>query len=232
MKCIPIILLFFLSAIVFAKENKDVWWSLGFEGVVYSFVREDLPETPQNESKPNGTLSLGLKTQRYSFKPDKKLGSWLSFSFRIPRKAIVEGEIGPFDALEGSMQVLADLNLGLGFRTINNSPISFYGGCGVHVYFSYLNAFTMMEVLSTNTETEILQYDLALGIGGELGMKIDFGRKLFMMTGTGLACDFYSYQDSRVDIPFNPPIVFKTKGSVPDYMALSLSPHISFGIQY
>ncbi|MDC7231926.1 MAG: hypothetical protein PQJ58_01745 [Spirochaetales bacterium] len=233
-KVILLLLIILPGYVLSARENKDVWWITGLNGGVYSYIREDIPETEIDETLPGGNISLGLKTQRFAFKPDKLVGSWGSMDFRIPFLSIVEGEVKQVEALEGSIQVMGNINIGVGLRSPGNKALSFYGGLGLHTYLSYLHAYTLLStpLLDDPVKTEIEQFDTAFGLGAEIGMKLNTKGRLFFVAGSGLAWDFLSWQDSRVHVEFDPPVNQKTRGLVKDYMALEITPHISLGLEY
>jgi len=234
MKILILVFLLFHTGFLFAQEDKNNWNITGLETAIYTYVREDIKETEYDEALPGGNIAFGLKTQMFSFKPDRALGHWISVDFRIPFRAIVEGEVEVVDALPGSIQMLGNINFGLGFRSYNKGFLSFYGGLGLHTYLSYLHAFTILStsVSEDDLEIEILQYDSAFGLGAEIGLRLNTKGKIFFVIGSGFSWDFYSYQNSRVLVEFDPPVDIETIGSVPNYTAFDMSPHVSIGIEY
>ena len=234
MSRILIILMLLIQWNLLSQEKKEVWWGFGVEGSRYTYIREDINETPMDETKANGTLSVGLKAHRYAFKPERKIGSWLSLDIKIPFRSIVDGKVEIIEAEEGSIQALTNINIGLGFRSHTNKAFSIYGGIGFHTYLSYLHAYTLFSspVLEEARDTEIEQYDIALGIGAELGVRQKIGDNSYLMFGSTFSRDVYSYQDTKVLIEQDPPIRYIAVGEVPQYKALNISPHLTFGWQY
>ncbi|MDC7223121.1 MAG: hypothetical protein PQJ60_05225 [Spirochaetales bacterium] len=235
-KRVPLIVflsLFFLGSL-FSQSRWDIWWSSGVNFGLYAYTRENIVETSTDEAEPNGTLSLGLKTHCFVFKSGRNIGLWANLDFRIPFKSLVEGELATIDAQEGSIQVLSNLGLGLGFRFPLGSKIILYGGAGAHLYFSYLHAYTLYSspLLAEESQTEIEQYDLSLGWGGEAGVRLNWGRKFYLMAGTDFSRDYDSYQDTFVYIDQDPPINYISVGPVPDFNAWQLSPYLTFGFSY
>jgi hypothetical protein len=160
-----------------AKEN-DEWLNIGYE-----YAHDYHSETNDSDKDTQHTESRGITLSFYRFKKDRNIGLFLHTSLLAPRKN------EDFDYTKADAATAGSYIIGPGFKGPEYyNMIQPYGGIGLH----YLQ-FTYHDTLKNEEESySCYQLTNKLGIGGEMGCRLNFHPNFFLGLGTILAWDFYS----------------------------------------
>lgn len=193
-----------LSFSVFAT-SADCWKVFAFEG------ENSFESVDGNDTK--FIHSMGLNYSTYKFEPHRFLGLYAGSSLYFPYKLTNEVSNEEYDR--------SDFNFLIGYR----------GTIGPALKFPVLPLLTLKVAAGFSfgtlliTDDNYRNFDINLGIGGDLGLRLSLTRNWSLECGTKVGYDFFNYHFTKV-------YGHKDNGRTKDYRVLRMDPYIGFGYSY
>jgi hypothetical protein len=183
-----------------AAQQQETWMSLGVE---FGNYFENI-----TDSRDTYVGSPGINLNFYFFENQRNLGFFNRNSFLFP--VVKSGENNNFTY--GTQMTFV---IGPSFRYIFNDYITLQTGLGVNIagiYVDYPEGAYTYPVSS-----------MALGVGGDLGLKFDFTDVIFINIGGAFSFNFLNL----FSVASMPPAV---ENWLDKYMAVEIKPYICIGI--
>ena len=207
MKRVLIAIICFAALSFNAFSQSERWNVFAFEGENYHVSVKDDSEVIH---------SFGFNYSTYRFESHRLIGLYTGSSFYFPQKIILEDAVGNEIKLDHS-----DFDFIMGYRGI----------FGPAFRFPILPMLTLKVATGFSFGTMVNTYDnhygidINLGIGGDLGVKLDMSKKWSMVAGTKVGYDFFNYCFTKNG-------GHKDSGRTRDYSLLRVDPYIGFAYTY
>ena len=175
------VMLFCLSPLAFAQQ--EVWISAGYEfgdfvdGYIY-----------QGQEIETVTSSHGMNIASYNFLFNR-FGIFARGSFLSPKKTWVWDDNGmtTIDLSDYSLTFDSGLIFGMVYRLDFTNDFKSYFGLGI-------NWFTTMALFSGAGTASYSRDTNNIGIGGDIGVKVDISDRFFLQIGSILTLDFARHE--------------------------------------
>ena len=193
----------------FSSAETEKWFSMGFE---YSHVIDKASYDSEEGDYSSHTQSIGIPLSGYIFTKDHPFGFFIHTSLLKPQE-------NEYQSFRDTDICLADsMIIGAGYRGPEYWIFQPYGSLGIH----YLRFICYDTVISEESDYTFYQYSENLGLGGEIGCKVNLTDYFYIGLGTLLAWDFISGSMIVMD--------GETTHSRPDkYRGFMVDPFITFG---
>lgn len=210
------VILISIESLASATESES-WLFLGGE---YSKFYES---SSDGTTTTTSTIdSIGVNFSGFTFWNKSEIGLYSHASFLFPQFGTLSlyGETSTVDLTEYDFLMSISLIIGPGFRKEITNTSTFYSGIGLH--FFNMSGSNKVNVYPIGTVSYgIIGFNL--GLGGDLGLKLDIFKNLSISVGTSLTYDFYNYT------LFNSSIQSEVTKSIPtSYSAFMINPYICF----
>jgi hypothetical protein len=160
--------------------------------------------------------SPGINLGGYGFWNQKNIGIFFNYGFLFPVADTIGNDYKP--------TVQADFVLGPGFRHAINEKLKLHFGIGLDV-----NLLALLD--RVDNDNKLSDERIALGIGGDIGLKYDLTDVVYIDCGAALSYNFAGYRrvESTSDNWTN---TKRESGWINGYSMLGIRPYIAIGFNY
>jgi hypothetical protein len=161
--------------------------------------------------------SPGINLSGYGFWNKKNIGMFFNYGLLFP---VVDNKNNYEPVVQG------DFILGPGFRYNINEKLKLHFGIGIDV-----NLFALLDRTNIDIK-EATDKRIALGLGGDIGLKYDITDVIYLDFGAALSYNFAGHRlvESTVDNWTN--TKRETSGWINGYSMIGIRPYIAIGFNY
>ena len=161
--------------------------------------------------------SPGVNFSGYGFWNKKNMGIFFNYGLLFPVGDSIKNNYKPI--------VQGDFILGPGFRYNINEKLKLHFGIGLDI-----NLLALLD--RTNIDVKASEERIALGLGGDIGLKYDITDVIYFNIGTTLSYNFASHRwgESTLDNWTN--TKRESSGWINGYSMIGIRPYIAIGFNY
>ena len=221
-----IIFLFVVGTITYAQTETwlhfGIQYGFSFESGSALVYDEELWRAGDPEDFDIHSTSFGIEFSSYGFRNERTLGRFFYASFQflfLDQATSSEGDRITDIEFDEMYDLLTQVGIIIGpaFRCPANHWLSFYSGIGVNLLSTFGSYFSYSETSYSVTS-------LNVGLGVDVGLRLDYFSNTFLHLGETFSYDFMNYTYTSVGSTKN------SHWSVGEYAMLSVRPYCGLGI--
>ncbi|MDR1466713.1 MAG: hypothetical protein LBI40_03745 [Treponema sp.] len=204
---IGVMVLLSLTNMVFSLE--ETWLSIGVNFGNYF----------ENESDAENFYAgyLGVNFGGYGFWNKRNIGIFFNYGLLFPVVDSIKNNYKPI--------IQGDFILGPGFRYNINEKLKLHFGIGLDI-----NLLSLLD--RTNIDVKTSDERIALGLGGDIGLKYDITDVIYFNIGTALSYNFASYRERKSTLDNWTNTKRESSNWINGYSMVGIRPYIAIGFNY